>query len=117
MIDATELRIGNWIRFKGEAQRWDLQHFCALQKSWFEEIVHIEPIALEPATLEKYTYSKKGQYYFLDEQESYYLVWDSNEAVLCKGLPQTSFRISKVEHVHQLQNLYHAITNKELMIL
>lgn len=89
----TELRIGNWIRFRNGAVQMRACHFFKLDEhiSRADNLVTtMEYFGMTPIPTDKYWMKK--------------IEWRGR-------LLQFFFR---KKHVHQLQNLYHALTEKEL---
>ena len=112
-MKANELRIGNWVDFDKEEIAIDLEYFY-----WEIEgrgvLQHTKPIPLKEDWLLKFGFEDAhyGEYkkdrYTLDceytDKGIYYFIIDET----CLELD--------VKHVHQLQNLYHALTGEELTI-
>lgn len=115
MIKANELRIGNWI--------YDVRHKCNVQieeiePSWLHDY---EPIPLTREILEQFGFEK-----MLGQGDGY--AYMKNNFELWKGNGWEYFNYSitgreddginepnvDVASVHQLQNLYFALTGKEL---
>lgn len=125
MIQANELRIGNWITVSGNTldtyqTSKPIQVTADIIKAIQEEnnerpdamASHFERIPLSPDTLEKCGFEKES------EGGKY---WHNDETYL-KHLPPYGYRlvygVSKIgvyiTTLHQLQNLYHALTGNEL---
>ena len=111
-IEANELRIGNYVKhnsewcYRGEDVyifKWDVCDWEALGKcTLFVE--NIEPIQLTEKWLLKFGFSIFENMYFIKGLQ----IWKCNDMFLCdkNGI--------YIKHVHQLQNLYFALTGKEL---
>ena len=102
MIQVNELRVGNWVLEDGEYKK--------LKSMWdFDDIDDFDPIPLTEEILLKCGFERNhyGGLYLLSKfdfdltKEGYFLV--DNVRVHCK-------------HLHQLQNLYFALTGTELKI-
>ena len=117
-MEAKELRIGNWVNIglKSSDLRTDYDAITSsglmdLQVNKERSSFIYEPIPLTEEWLVKFGLNDK--YYFAgglrlikDEEEGYYL---SSEL-------RCGFDLPTIKHVHQLQNLYFALTNEELTI-
>jgi hypothetical protein len=112
---ANELRIGNWVEILGNSKRLDF--FTTIQPSSFS--VNIDKtygaIPLDEDWLLKFGFSeiehqfllelKTGNSLSFDFNTGMYLVKEDNELELCE---------IEINYVHQLQNLYFALTGTEL---
>jgi len=118
MIQANELRIGNWVKVKGtnNAITVSFPLHNELAEDWYSFLNAIEPIPLTPEILEKcncikdtntpYTTSVFGiDFQFNSDFIHFY--WDG-EYLFYNGF--------KIQHLHQLQNIYFALSNTELNI-
>ena len=104
-MTANELRIGNWFIEKGDVKQFDGD---------FYHLLGCEPIPLNTKWLEKFgfeysefedLYQKGG--YDVDNKDNVYCHFYMNEY---------GDWYKDIEHVHQLQNLYFALTGDELTI-
>lgn len=129
MIKANELRIGNWVKYtndqslkNGLANTWvnvtdDIIKWAANPS----ENVY-EPILLTPEVLEKCGFEKTWKMYELDFSDK--LLSDRRYEFFCyeKDLPNCSYTLNSItaannfSFLHQLQNLYFALTGEELEI-
>jgi hypothetical protein len=109
MIQATELRIGNWVYAGDKITLIYIDSVC----EWGERPLYgipLTPEILEKCGLKLNVYGHNGDrevsscdlgcISILDTME----VWVNNEEV------------SHIKHLHQLQNLYFALTGKELEV-
>lgn len=128
---ASELRIGNWIYDPVNKTEFQIDCFlgtdyctnkCEFETQEFDaKLEECEPIALTEEWLIKFGFKPEGEGYslnnylvcsfkdFSDGSSEYSLYeWDSyNEVEVCiKG---------GIKYVHQLQNLFFALTNEELL--
>ena len=130
MIDATTLRLGNYILHKGGVRilpvAISLQHFEMLTKGMAKDMF---PIALSVDKLKKCGFIENAKYYQHPEVREFIL------ALPVKGINQNEIRAyvpattpyaratlnellisNNIYHLHQLQNLYYALTGVELVI-
>ena len=137
MIQANELRIGNWVNTPkgvGAVMQISLKttlntktHFVALKMEWRNNhykstLSAITPIPLTPSILEN-----AG---FVNNRYGFYEMWigdgslctdtvgDSITSFLTKGVDDAyqEIGLAPVKYLHQLQNLYYCLTRKELEI-
>ena len=113
-MKATELRIGNWVQTKQTEKQFQVT------TSTFEVLSVVEsqykPIPLTEEWLVKFGFKFDGHCSFWksdieltkDTGEEYYSVFNTHGNSLNRD--------GIVEHVHQLQNLYFALTGEELTI-
>lgn len=131
MIDARELRIGNvvWEDYGGYYQVCAIGHqTTSVKKSWSnlscpfknEDLSYVqltEDILLK-AGFEKH-YKHEEEPFTIDLTARMYL-WasrgDFSEVDLCQDGKHISFKHSHIKYLHQLQNLYFALTGTELNI-
>jgi len=131
MINAIELRPGNYILQKVNNKivtvQCNAQHFQLLESGNGKEIY---PIVLKADMLEKCGFSENGKYPLLPEAREFILVLpvigNSNNEIrayiknnkecfgraVVNNLPVSN----NFYHLHQLQNLYFALTNEELVV-
>lgn len=111
-MKANELRIGNLVYYldgNGNFYQWDITVIengitddfepIPLTEEWLEKFGFIKKQISGPEFFEKWVFKlfvdPKGFYLFIDHDYEYGIV----------------------EHVHQLQNLYFALTGEELIII
>ena len=111
-----ELRIGNWVNYKGVEVKWSIEDFS----EWGKNIeLLIKPIPLTEEWLERFGVNKTETYYEVEathprEKLQIVKAWD-NFFYFC--MPDgVNVWGPKLEYVHHLQNLYYALTNKELTL-
>ena len=110
-MKATELRIGNFVKFQGEIIEidgidkfnihWGNGNFAPITINGF-----FQPIRLTEEWLEKY--KTKINTYFDNDGEGMMII--SNPYYVLK------LQYIKLEYLHTLQNLYFALTGEELTI-
>lgn len=108
-MKATELRIGNLVNENSEVIKIRQETLCDFANGY----VVFEPILLTEEWLLKFGFKKPahtwcGDVFHLTEWDKYPINWcvamNKNNAVI----------IQKLKYVHQLQNLYFALTGEEL---
>ena len=117
-MEANELRIGNYVNKYYCVQELDLISCGVIDMNDIEDLAsyisldlkNVKPIPLTEEWLVKFGFEKlegwDNMYYF---QIGNFQVYEYNVS----GYDYDGFNI---KHVHQLQNLYFALTNKELAI-
>lgn len=105
----TELRIGNWIKRNTQSDGFQIDHHSFWSCERNPE--NYKPIYLTEDWLEKFGFKTDDIIWVKDEiQIGHY----KSGFYLCSG---TLLRLSKkIKYVHQLQNLYFALTGKELKL-
>ena len=115
-----ELRIGNWVMGYHDPFQWSLEHFDLLKQADLDEIVK-EPIPLSEELLLKCGFEIKP-----DSALPTFVYSGRLDLQVEFMLGKYSFRIEVenrhttfvrvVDYLHQLQNLYFAITGEELRV-
>ena len=130
MIKAEELRIGNWVSnihtnedYQLTPQRWInlLRHFYPKDDCGVS-MCYIKPIPLTEEWLIKLGFTQhteKTQDFYIDDDG--YSYWNicygtDNQWWFHAGLGNGDVPIANPQYVHQLQNLYYALTGTELEI-
>ena len=121
MIDPKELRIGNWYRHEnGSDYVLSLDNWIDILFSYRNDeylkaadITWMSGVPITPEWLERLGF--KSDQFFDDTRPIFYLGdfyidWDTLQPQDC------GFDIAKIKikYIHQLQNLYHALTGKDL---
>jgi len=125
-MEAKELRIGNYLKTDRECQDdyvevveiYNENYFCTCSAGLNYQKEHVKPIPLTEEWLVRFGfeidfyggqgnvtyYAKKGKFklYSIEDDKSYQYDWTKNMFVMIKN-------------VHQLQNLYYSLTQKELI--
>ncbi len=103
----NELRIGNWIIRDGIMDQWNEGDFIRYHSS-------LEPIPLTPEILEKCGFEEKSIINQDQDERDWY---EKDGVMISEDLRLISFGPEpELKYVHQLQNLYFALTNTELNI-
>ena len=131
MIDAAQLRIGNYILHKSGVRilpvKCTFQHFQFFSKGLNKDAF---PIALKPDILLKCGFLENKQYYLLPDAHEFVLTLpiigkNNNVIVACLNSKQECYSRVTVNdliisnhfyNVHQLQNIYYALLNEEMVI-
>jgi hypothetical protein len=129
-MKASELRIGNWISYRGETDCY----VSSLGSKGFEtcrehndlsngsdDINEYQPIPLTEEWLLKFGFIKEGtEYYKKSNDHGDVLLFYSprhNKYWYMAAVERVQYNSTKpIEYVHQLQNLYFGLTGEELEI-
>ena len=121
-MEARELRIDNWIKYNFKMQGCKDIQVCAndfyngFRDDKFVSI-NYKPIPITEEWLLKFgfKYFADGQYEKIFENLNFN--WDKECGLyIFLRTREDCIEASHIKHVHQLQNLYFALTNKELTI-
>lgn len=107
-MKATELRVGNWYRFDGptpnQFEQIEAQDIVELQDDPCEDA--FKPIPITEEWLVKFGFEKRES------------IWTLNEICISSWFSfrysEDPLKVQEIDFVHQLQNLYFALTGKEL---
>lgn len=119
-MKSNELRIGNYI-YSLETQNHQRITGLLEEQPFFDAITfdypnydEIEPIPLTEEWLLKFGFEKKGKRI----SKGWFYLWDEN-GIIVFALAEMHNEIGQylnIKHVHQLQNLYFALTGEKLTI-
>tara|TARA_R110000850_G_scaffold78390_1_gene169585 strand:+ start:184 stop:555 length:372 start_codon:yes stop_codon:yes gene_type:complete len=121
-MKAKELRIGNWVNIESLTDGSDLTEQCELfhlQEMSTSCKYQYKPIPLTEEWLLKFgfistiTNGEKGYYKKFDQIEDFEISRKIGYEVF---YIETKFNIVQINNLHQLQNLYFALTGEELTI-
>ena len=123
-MKAEELRIGNYVLDEENKVRLVTELSRALIRTSFDLILlasEVKPIPLTEEILLKCGFEINGKYYRSKYiQDSIKLIYDFNQRVLYfkyKGEFSPMIQIPRaIESLHELQNIYYALTGKELEV-
>ncbi len=110
-MESKDFRIGNYHLYDGKLDRIDWRYSLAFENEFMDGI---EPIPLTEEWLEKFGFSAYGYWYSKD--------WFSNMINVSIKHNKTTigdreeYEVYGIKHVHQLQNLYFALTGEELTL-
>ena len=129
MIQANELRIGNWISDRGGKQWqidcWEAPNKVAAKEPYMgelfekpmyghpltEEVEYLQPIPLTPEILEKFGFEKDEDGIYLFRSCMY---WLDDIKVLQIAIQYAVALNAPCAYLHQLQNLIFSLTGEEL---
>ena len=124
MIQANELRIGNWVSVEKQGVRYNERiqsisaysgKFNTFEDPHYERIETLEPISLTEEWLLKLGFKKQMAWtFYIPIIGNMKLVYYLGEKGWSIGNKEYSDHECK--YVHQLQNLYFALTGEELTI-
>ena len=115
-MKASELRIGNYVndRFDAEVTVCDITNGGINLNYGYSTISidELKPIPLTEEWLLSFGFEKNGNNQFILMEGSVDILFNKDlNGWTCDGI---NFSINMTEHVHQLQNLYFALTGEEL---
>ena len=120
-MKANELRIGNWVLYEGKAEKlYDFEHDLSLVSfetsptgTWSPAINHsgIFPIPLTEEWL-----LRLGIQFGFDFAEVFSVRMEDNGGLTVEQYSEGRFELPHIKYVHQLQNLYFALTGQELEV-
>ncbi|GEO11386.1 hypothetical protein [Segetibacter aerophilus] len=132
MIDASELRIGNYILHKASVRilpvKCTFQHFELMAKGLAKDIF---PIPLKPDILQKCGFVENKKYYLLPDAREFiltlpvmgnsknevYAYLNSNKESYARATVNDLVISNNFYYLHQLQNLYYVLLGKELDVM
>tara|TARA_R110000764_G_scaffold167034_1_gene253953 strand:+ start:362 stop:691 length:330 start_codon:yes stop_codon:yes gene_type:complete len=109
-MNATELRIGNWVNniHTGEPYQVNIAKMIRLLQHFKKDVIYTAPIPLTEEWLVKFGFESSGD-------DGYSCNWDIKKMCIVQGALFIEDKNGvKLKHVHSLQNLYFALTGKEL---
>ena len=109
MINANELRIGNWVKINGHEIKLAKELFCLLL---MDQVAAPYPIQLTPEILEKCGFEMHNDRGLWRLNNFYLHFYTLSDNEYC--FKYNDFRSSSIFYLHQLQNLYFALTGEEL---
>jgi hypothetical protein len=128
-MKAEQLRIGNIIQdFAGNFFEFKLQDFCNIENFKIDVDEYCKPIIITEEILLNFGFEECKDYYFCGksmffydinkslENSEFYICFNENNKI-CLSSMENDDTVSKslnIKYVHQLQNLYFALTGQEL---
>lgn len=110
-MKANELRIGNLVYIGKEVNELELVDFADLYEN--DTFKHFEPIPLTEEWLFKFGFEKDDDWLELVVNDHLSIIWVGYLGLNVMG--QILF-FSKKDKIHELQNLYFALTGEELTL-
>jgi hypothetical protein len=108
-MTANELRIGNYVMYAGDAEKVN----CRIIEMFFNDKIELKAIDLTEEWLLKFGFKKDlGNDLFFDVNSNSFLIFQNNRIELLDE--ENNKCICFCKSVHQLQNLYFALTGEEL---
>jgi hypothetical protein len=132
MIDPSQLRLGNYIRHKSGVRilpaKCNFQHFELLSRGITKDVF---PIVLKADILKKCGFIENEKYYQLPDIREFILTLPvkgsnkneirayigNNSEPYARATVNELIITNNVYHLHQVQNLFHALTGTELDVL
>ena len=113
-MTATELRIGNLFNHIGDIRTLTDVEFEIRLKFGFD---NCKPILITEEWLLKFGFEKYTNNEFSFETKDFEISFLNGELkLLCGDYAENPISLNNQKYVHQLQNLYFALTNEELTI-
>ena len=116
-MKSSELRIGNYVYFHGDVEEINMVDGYGIigrEEQPSCPIEEFEPIPLTEEWLLKFGFEKNDNNQFILMEGSVDILFNKDlNGWTCDGI---NFSINMTEHVHQLQNLYFALTGEELIL-
>ena len=131
-MEAKDLRIDNWVEFLGEemqlmgltkhnGENETARHYAEFKGLVPIKLMHLKPIPLTEDWLEKFgfelTYESKFRRCFDLDTSIGFLSFNFSKVIQEKdnvSIASLNLKWASLKYVHQLQNLYFALTGKEL---
>lgn len=113
-MDAKELRLGNFVKFPA-IQKEIVVNIRVIQDLSYGT-TRYEPIELNEQWLEKFEFifSRIQQRHLLKVDFELWICYSDEEGYTLQNVNQIVARFKAMKYVHELQNLYFVLTNKEL---
>lgn len=126
MMKTSELRIGNWVNYILKEGEWSMTGLMATQvvsigshdlvtemESIPLDMSYFEPIPITPEWLDKFGLEKDNDNEYAFNMEGYNWTIRIHDGLI--GLDYHEYHpTQRIKYVHQLQNLYFALTGEEL---
>lgn len=114
-MSKEELRIGNYVRLDGFIKIIGIRdnETLVIEGDRFIELVALKPIKLSANLIRNLGFKKKDDEFFLKKSRYNLLKTKSFNGYLFRDGVRV---LVELNYVHELQNLYFALTNKELVL-
>ena len=119
-MTANELRVGRWVMGYHDPFQWGLEHFHLLRQADLDELIKA-PIPLTEDILLKCGFKRVPKNLYVDNLKDLrtavtYLkgsiIWNESTRIVWVG----NIALDNIKYLHELQNLYFAITGEELEV-
>jgi len=113
-MKAQDLRIGNKIIFAGnetDCEIWDINTLFKMEAMKADSSIY-EPIELTEEWLIRFGFYRRGDDFFVKINKSWFFRVFEFKQTFCFEL--SNWKIIELPYVHLLQNLFFAVTKKEL---
>lgn len=123
MIKPQELRIGNFIDRNGMMEVKDIKasgkirvydHHNRVELRYYLDAETFKGIPLTPQWLERGGFEKVNDYRYQSYDYLIEVMMNDDKVVRIRQSDNESWPLATIKHVHHLQNLYYALTGKEL---
>jgi len=118
-MKTNELRIGNWVFDSDQLEEFTIESDTLFDESDGDCMEkHIKPIPLTEEWLEKFGFERKG--FHFNKYGLQIIIADENDFLIeysFSGIRYNNVNlVVRIKHIHQLQNLYFALTGEELKL-
>ena len=110
-MKAQEVRLGNYVSIYGKYVK--IEHHDFINDYKYSAIYRFEPIPLTEEILLKCGFEKEDEYMELQVNEHLSIIWIGYLGLLIDG---SIIGLIDNDYLHQLQNLYFALTQTELEV-
>ena len=115
MIRANELRIGNLINKNGKVHYTNIFTIRDIKYLSIDDTDIFEPIEISEEWLSKFGFQKRDRAYKL-KNFGKFLFFDGDPQFYPAGMLNALLPKGNLQFVHQLQNIYFALTGEELQL-
>ena len=121
-MEVRELRIGNLVQDnKGNTIEVDASLFVAdMDPNGYFDLSDCLPIQITPEWLEKLGFIRSDKTYSYQTSDQFYIDWTMEDGICLNGIyddiMSNGDKLEHIKYIHQLQNLYYALTGDELIL-
>lgn len=130
MINANELRIGNWVHHSKEWSsinngpfdtpgfdfQWEERHWYMIGECTLSPDI-VDPIPITSEWLVRFGFTNESAWFFRNDKMVIETFLSKNEwAARIRTSEESSTYLCQIKYIHQLQNLFYYITNTELTL-
>ena len=117
-MDAKQLRIGNTVEYNLIGENVDKWIVTDVDEDDICDTSYLRPIPLTEEWLVKFGWGKSDEHELCDNSNEIVFVYDWHfkrlEIQIDTEHVGVEYKLDHIKHVHQLQNLYFALTDEEL---